>query len=71
MREGNANFGQVFPFWDWICGTYVDHPAAGEAKLVTGLPAGSGPSSFSAFALMAHPFRHRRASETTADPLPS
>ncbi len=71
MLEGNANFSQVFPFWDWICGTYLAHPAAGESGLLTGLPAESQPTTFSAPALLAHPFRHRQPQPAAAGPLPS
>jgi sterol desaturase/sphingolipid hydroxylase (fatty acid hydroxylase superfamily) len=35
--EGNSNFGQMFPFWDWIFGTNVESPALGEANLKMGL----------------------------------
>lgn len=60
LREGNSNFGQMFTVWDRLFGTYVDRPAATEAKLVMGLPESEKPSAFSVVGLLLHPFQRRR-----------
>jgi sterol desaturase/sphingolipid hydroxylase (fatty acid hydroxylase superfamily) len=56
IHEGNSNFGEIFTIWDRLFGTYTDHPASGEEKLVMGLPASEQPKSFSAINLLLHPF---------------
>jgi sterol desaturase/sphingolipid hydroxylase (fatty acid hydroxylase superfamily) len=56
MREGNANFGQVFTIWDRLLGTYVDRPALPEGELRMGLPEAARPASFRALTLLAYPF---------------
>lgn len=63
MREGNSNFGAIFPFWDRFFRTYVAHPAKGESALAMGLPAGEKPAAFAASALLLYPLvsRARRA----------
>ena len=55
-KEGNSNFGQMFPFWDRAFGTYVDHPKTGEELLEMGLSAAEKPKSFSLVGLLLHPF---------------
>lgn len=37
FAEQNANFGDVFPWWDRIFGTYVAQPAAGHESMGIGL----------------------------------
>jgi sterol desaturase/sphingolipid hydroxylase (fatty acid hydroxylase superfamily) len=37
IREQSRNFGQVFPWWDYLFGTYLAEPARGAEMLVTGL----------------------------------
>ncbi|MCF4098993.1 sterol desaturase family protein [Maritalea mediterranea] len=56
LREGNANFGQIFSFWDRMFGTYIDRPASGEADLIMGLPVAEKPKSFTVRGLLFHPF---------------
>ncbi len=36
-RETNSNFGFNFPWWDRLCGTYRDQPAAGHDGMTIGL----------------------------------
>jgi len=36
-RETNTNFGFSVPWWDRLCGTYLPHPASGQAALRIGL----------------------------------
>ena len=35
--ELNRNFGFALPWWDWLCGTYQDQPAAGHETMAIGL----------------------------------
>ncbi len=37
VRETNSNFGFNFPWWDRLCGTYREQPAAGHEKMTIGL----------------------------------
>jgi sterol desaturase/sphingolipid hydroxylase (fatty acid hydroxylase superfamily) len=37
IRETNSNFGFNFPWWDRLCGTYRDQPAAGHGDMAIGL----------------------------------
>ena len=69
MAEGNSNFGSIFPFWDWLFGTYVAHPRGGEDKLAMGLSGTEAPSQFSGLALILDPFRRRRAAAAQAPQL--
>jgi sterol desaturase/sphingolipid hydroxylase (fatty acid hydroxylase superfamily) len=57
MREGNSNFGQVFPFWDRIFGTYIATPSRGDQNIIVGLPEKEKPKSFSTIGLLLMPFK--------------
>lgn len=37
VDESNSNFGFNLPWWDRLCGTYQDQPAAGHEKMTIGL----------------------------------
>jgi sterol desaturase/sphingolipid hydroxylase (fatty acid hydroxylase superfamily) len=37
VREANSNFGFNLPWWDWLCGTYRDQPAAGHEAMTIGV----------------------------------
>ncbi len=37
ITEQNSNFGDVFPWWDFLFGTYVAQPAAGHENMGIGL----------------------------------
>ncbi len=37
VRETNSNFGFNLPWWDRLCGTYTDQPAAGHEGMIIGL----------------------------------
>ena len=36
-RETNSNYGFSVPWWDWLCGSYVDTPALGQPGMVIGI----------------------------------
>jgi len=38
FAEQNVNFGDVFPWWDFLFGTYLAQPAAGHECMEIGLP---------------------------------
>ncbi len=56
-KEGNANFGQVFIWWDYLFGTYQYKTHQATQHLVTGIDSTQSPSSFSLGALLANPFK--------------
>jgi len=35
--EANSNFGFNLPWWDWLCGTYLDQPRAGHENMTIGI----------------------------------
>ena len=37
VREANSNFGFNLPWWDYLCGTYRDQPAAGHESMTIGV----------------------------------
>ncbi len=37
VNESNSNFGFNLPWWDRLCGTYTDQPAAGHEGMTIGL----------------------------------
>ena len=59
FAEQNANFGDVFPWWDRCFGTYVDTPAAGHEQMKLGLPEFGAPGGLNFVLLLALPFRRR------------
>lgn len=38
FNETNSNFGGIMPWWDYLFGTYVAEPKAGQEKMSIGLP---------------------------------
>jgi sterol desaturase/sphingolipid hydroxylase (fatty acid hydroxylase superfamily) len=36
-QDSRANFGAVFPWWDWLFGTYRDQPGAGHERIAFGV----------------------------------
>lgn len=57
VKEGNSNFGIVFPFWDKLFGTccYVSNRAVSEIKF--GVSADKSPQLLSLKELLVNPFR--------------
>lgn len=56
-NEGNSNFGQIFPFWDRLFGTYLATPSRSVDCLKMGLPAKTTSDRFTVPALLLQPFR--------------
>jgi len=42
MDEGNSNFGMLFPWWDWLLGSYRADMADGQQTGQLGLPGPAG-----------------------------
>jgi sterol desaturase/sphingolipid hydroxylase (fatty acid hydroxylase superfamily) len=62
VRDQNANFGDLFPWWDRLFGSYVPAPAAGAASLRPGLLGYQSDASVGIGFLLGLPF-FSRASE--------
>jgi sterol desaturase/sphingolipid hydroxylase (fatty acid hydroxylase superfamily) len=65
IAEQSRNFGQTFPWWDRIFGTYLAKPAAGEG-MVTGIAGLQEGESVGLGFMLAEPFRPPTHSQ--ADP---
>ena len=61
ISEQNANFGEMFPWWDRLLGTYVAHPSAGQEGLRVGVRGRHEPNSFSVGWLLRLPFSTKKA----------
>ena len=57
LAEGNSNFSQIFPWWDWLFGTYKAAPSKPAADLKMGLAEPSIFSRFNLLDLLLQPFR--------------
>lgn len=57
--EGNSNFSQIFPYWDWMFTTYLGHPSQPIDNIRMGLPQGAGPKNFNLLELLILPFDGR------------
>lgn len=57
LVEGNSNFSQIFPWWDWLFGTYKAVPSKPAADLKMGLAEPSTFSGFNLLDLLFQPFR--------------
>jgi sterol desaturase/sphingolipid hydroxylase (fatty acid hydroxylase superfamily) len=62
--EQSRNFGQTFPWWDRLFGTYLGKPAAGEEGLTTGIKGLQDDRSLGVGFMLTEPFRARYESET-------
>ena len=56
MKEGNSNFGIVFPFWDKLFGTYVSKTSAQMKTIEFGIEDLKTPKSYSVKELLINPF---------------
>lgn len=54
--EGNSNFGQLFPYWDWLFSTYLAKPSKPVGQLRMGLPETTQARRFGPFELLTQPF---------------
>ncbi|HYL94044.1 MAG TPA: sterol desaturase family protein [Alphaproteobacteria bacterium] len=57
IPEQNANFGDIFPWWDRVFGTYLADPAGGQAGLILGIRGQQEPTSLSVGFMFRLPFR--------------
>jgi sterol desaturase/sphingolipid hydroxylase (fatty acid hydroxylase superfamily) len=57
LAEGNSNFSQIFPWWDWVFGTYKAVPSKRAADLKMRLAEQSIFSCFNLVDLLLQPFR--------------
>jgi sterol desaturase/sphingolipid hydroxylase (fatty acid hydroxylase superfamily) len=56
-REGNSNFGAVFPLWDLVFRTFRVRSAAAQATMSLGLHGDRGPHTSQFWPLLMAPFR--------------
>ena len=56
MKEGNSNFGIVFPFWDKLFGTYVSKTSAQMKALEFGINLKETPNANSLKEYLSNPF---------------
>ncbi len=73
MREQNSNFGDIFPWWDRLFGTYHAPLPAGDERLMIGLKEYQEGPSFGLISILKLPFVSQPAaaqeSNKVADPL--
>jgi len=61
IQEQYKNLGDIFPWWDRLCGTYLETPAAGDEGVVTGLKGCEGDTVLGVRSMLAQPFRKEAA----------
>lgn len=57
IKDGNSNFGIVFPFWDRLFGTYHHKSVAELLQIKFGISANQSPKELTVKELMINPFR--------------
>jgi sterol desaturase/sphingolipid hydroxylase (fatty acid hydroxylase superfamily) len=57
VSEQTRNYGDVFPWWDHLFGTYLASPAAGKDGIVTGLKGFQDQKSLGVVFMLAQPFK--------------
>lgn len=57
VHEQTANFGEIFPWWDRVFGTYLEAPAAGREGVRLGLRGVESPTSAGLVFMLTQPFR--------------
>jgi sterol desaturase/sphingolipid hydroxylase (fatty acid hydroxylase superfamily) len=67
IREQNCNFGDIFPWWDRLFGTYASVPAAGHAQIITGLKGFQNPRSLDFGLMIRLPFLPPRPESASPD----
>lgn len=60
MRMQNSNFGDIFPWWDQLLGTYLPPLPAGEDRLVMGLEEFQSGASHGVAFMLKQPFLSKR-----------
>jgi len=68
MRQQNNNFGDIFPWWDRIFGTYHPPLAEGKRQIVIGLDEYRHDPSFGFVALLKLPFTAKAAVASLDEP---
>jgi sterol desaturase/sphingolipid hydroxylase (fatty acid hydroxylase superfamily) len=58
--EQTKNFGDIFPWWDHLLGTYVATPAAGQDRIIVGLKEFQTNTSLSLAFMLRQPFRREQ-----------
>jgi sterol desaturase/sphingolipid hydroxylase (fatty acid hydroxylase superfamily) len=71
MREGNANFSNVFSWWDRLFGTYLDQPAAGHDGMAFGVVELAERKHLTLPWMLAQPFLSPKTSATGVTPVQS
>jgi len=56
LSDSMSNLGNVFPWWDWILGTYADEPEAGHGKIAFGFAQFCDEKHLTLFWILAQPF---------------
>ena len=56
MKEGNSNFGNVFPWWDMLFKTYAHKDEENLNQLEFGINVKESPNSNSIKSLLMNPF---------------
>jgi sterol desaturase/sphingolipid hydroxylase (fatty acid hydroxylase superfamily) len=67
VAEQYKNLSDIFPWWDHLFGTYVEKPAAGDDKIVTGLKGFQNERSLGIGFMLAQPFRKDSEQTTPAE----
>ena len=65
--ETDSNFGFNLPWWDRLFGTYRDKPAAGEQRMVVGLPIFRDMAELRIVRLLTQPFRSDKREAKTGN----
>jgi sterol desaturase/sphingolipid hydroxylase (fatty acid hydroxylase superfamily) len=68
VADHSRNYGQIFSWWDGLFGTYLEHPAAGEERLITGVEGLQNEDSLGLLFMIGEPFR-RPAQEPGPTPI--
>jgi len=55
MKEGNSNFGIIFPFWDKLLGSYCNKNNAALLKMKLGISNNQSPKSLTLRELIVNP----------------
>ena len=67
VAEQYKNLSDIFPWWDHLFGTYVEKPAAGDDKIVTGRKGFQNERSLGIGFMLAQPFRKDSEQTTPAE----
>jgi sterol desaturase/sphingolipid hydroxylase (fatty acid hydroxylase superfamily) len=71
VAEQNLNYGQLFPWWDRLFGTYTSVPARSQANLVTGVAELRDTDTLPVLYMLAAPFRPAPITKASTSPTPA